>query len=210
MSDFTGAAARRILQYVYHTRDLGLTYRKDPRGFEFIAFVDASFNQDPDGTSWYGYAIFPNRYSGCIEACSKKIPIPVQSVAEAEHYAGGEVAKTILHLRHIAEEISQPATKAIDVNSDSASTICMVGKNSYSSLRRHFHPRRHALRTWQRDQLIKFEHVPGDYNVADIFTKVLPIDRFIALRDVLLGITPLAEFYPKYREEGKLKGPGPP
>jgi hypothetical protein len=210
MSDPTGAAARRILQYVYHTRDLGLTYRKDPQGFELIAFVDASFNQDPDGTSWYGYAIFPNRYSGAIEACSKKIPLPVQSVAEAEHYAAGEVAKTVLHFRHLLEEISLPATKPIEVNSDSSSTIIMVGKNAYSSLRRHFHPRRHALRTWQQDKLIKFEHVPGDYNVADIFTKVLAVDRFIALRDVLLGITPLAEFYPKYQEEEKLKGSKPP
>jgi hypothetical protein len=201
MLDESGRAAKRVMQYLWSTKDLGLIYRKDPEGTRFIAFADASFNQDPDGTSYYGFVIFPNRFSGAIEAVSKKIPHTVLSVAEAEHYAAGEVAKSIKHFRHLAEEISEPQSGPTDVNSDSESTLSMVDKTAYSALRRHFHPRRHALREWQRDGDINMSHVDSDYNVADIFTKVLSIERFTTLRDVLLGITPLATFYPKYADK---------
>jgi histone deacetylase 1/2 len=139
--------------------------------------------------------------SGCIEAVSKKIPYQVLSVAEAEHYAAGEAAKSVLHWRNLAEEISEPMTEATDINSDSSSTITMVDKTAYSTLRRHFHPRRHAIRELQRNGLITLTHVPSDYNVADIFTKTLTIEKFTTFRDVLLGVVPLAHFYSKYADK---------
>ena len=44
------------------------------------------------------------------------------------------------------------------------------------------------LREQVADLLVTFEYVRSNENTADIFTKVLPEDQYIALRNQLLGL----------------------
>ena len=45
---------------------------------------------------------------------------------------------------------------------------------------------------WLRDQvsdlLVDLQHIPSKENQSDLFTKVLPEDHFIKLRDLLMGL----------------------
>ena len=46
------------------------------------------------------------------------------------------------------------------------------------------------IRHAQEAGVVELRHVGTDRNIADMFTKVLPRERFLRLRDLALGRTP--------------------
>jgi hypothetical protein len=193
LCDESGKAAERVLRYIDGTASMPLVYRKGANGIKLTAFVDASFNAHPDGACYFGYAIFLNLESGAIFATAKKISsISPTSVMECEHYACGEVCKTVLHFRYLLEEIGVRLSEPSEIYCDNASTILKSEREAYSHLTRHFHPRRHAIRHWQREGLVRFVHIRSAKNIADIFTKSLTVERFEMLRDALQGVIPIS------------------
>ena len=47
--------------------------------------------------------------------------------------------------------------------------------------------RRAVIRRAQEAGVVELRHVGTDHNIADMFTKVLPRERFLRLRDLALG-----------------------
>ena len=47
--------------------------------------------------------------------------------------------------------------------------------------------RRAVLRQALDDKVVDLKHVPTDKNLADMFTKPLPREKFLPLRDLVLG-----------------------
>jgi len=51
---------------------------------------------------------------------------------------------------------------------------------------KHIDIKYHAIRDDIRKEIIKVEWISSELNIADIFTKALPVDRYKKLRDKLL------------------------
>ena len=172
--DPTGNIVDRSLGYIKNTVSKGLTFMRDPQGIILHAYVDASWKQPPNATSYYGYAIFLNNNSGAIYATSKKIKNTVpQSIFESEFLGICECAKTVLHFRYLLEEINLPQTAPSVIYTDSQSAIFHISNPNYSPNNRHIHPKFYAIRKWIQNNTIKLIHVGSENNIADMFTKPL-------------------------------------
>ena len=88
-------AAKRVLRYLYHTRNLPLVYNKtDLKNLRITVFADSSWANDVDTRrSRYGYAIYVGR--ALVSWRSKLHSCVAMSTAEAEYCAATEAGKVI-------------------------------------------------------------------------------------------------------------------
>ena len=156
--------------------------------------VDASFKQQPDCDSYYGYSVYLNDCSGAIEVLCKKIKNEVpQSVKDAEHIGAVELAKTLQRIRYQLKELrvipqEDDPKDAWIIYSDSQATIDAVKDIKYRAKSRHMDPKINLLRFLiVKKGLYQLVHVPSDENEADIFTKALGTVKLTDFAGVVLG-----------------------
>ena len=71
---------------------------------------------------------------------------------------------------------------------DSKSTIAMSKNSVFHSRTKHINLKHHYIREAVDDEEVMIKHVKTGDQLADIFTKALPWNKFVYLRD-LLGMT---------------------
>ena len=110
------------------------------------------------------------------------------STRDAELMAAVHCVKHVLGLRFFLSEMKVLSLGVSSVMIDN--TASMDGVNNDKN-NKHSHYMGYKM-AWLREQiadlLVTFEYVRSAENTADIFTKVLPEDQFIALRNQLLGL----------------------
>ena len=96
-------AVKRVLRYLYHTRNLPLVYNKtDLKNLRITVFADSSWANDVDTRrSRYGYAIYVGR--ALVSWRSKLHSCVAMSTAEAEYCAATEAGK---HTKWVASLIT--------------------------------------------------------------------------------------------------------
>jgi hypothetical protein len=98
------------------------------------------------------------------------------STQEAEYVAMGECAKEILWLTNLLEESDlYPDEKRTPVKlfGDNTSAIKLAGSHMMTGRSKHIDIKHHFIRGLVNDGRICLEHIPGEENIADIFTKPL-------------------------------------
>jgi len=199
-------AAKRVLMYLYRTRDLGITYSRDvskskkelvmfERGEHPLnnglnnlqVFSDSDYAADETKRSTTGIVIMLN--GGPIAWTSTLGKTVATSTCEAEVNAAVIASKEAIHFQRLLFDLSlAEENEPLTIQEDNAACIAQA-KSGLSHVRnaKHYQVKLRFLQQLVVDKQIKFEYCPTDEQLADFFTKPLEGKKFITFRDAILG-----------------------
>ena len=195
-------AAKRIVRYLKRTADEGITMTPDQsKGFE--CYVDADFAgtfnklnaSDPMSClSRTGYVI---SYANCpILWSSKMQSIITLSTTEAEYIALSAALRDVIYILQLVTELQEngfhvptqgPPKVSCRVFEDNAGALELANNPKLRPRTKHIAIPYHHFRHHVNAGTIIIEKVATQENLADIFTKPLPLVTFRYLRRKLLG-----------------------
>jgi hypothetical protein len=176
-------AAKRVLRYLKGTMHLGLVFAKKTNDKQMIGYTDADYASDADRHSKSG-VVFMNT-GGPISWSSKKQSTIALSTTESEYIALFEGVVECVWLRQLLSDIGHSNPHPTTINVDNQSAIAVANNRKTSKRTKHLDIKYHYIREKIDGNDVSTVYVPSDKNIADIFTKPLPRDRFVALRDML-------------------------
>ena len=187
------AAAKHGLRYlrgtIHHGIQLGGTY--DPI-HQLYAYSDSDYANCVDTRRCVSGYITYFRQSP-ISWISKKMPAVVLSTTEAEYMALCLLAQECLFLRHFLVEIGIEFAKPITLYEDNQSTIKLVKNPELHGRSKHISVWAKFLQEQVLSLIFTVLHVASKDQLADIFTKPLPVPLFEDLR-LRLGVHTLNNF----------------
>nr|GEW94124.1 copia protein [Tanacetum cinerariifolium] len=166
---------KRVFWYLKGTINLGLWYPKDT-AMALTAYADADHAGSQDTRrSTSGSAQFHG--DKLVSWSSKKQKSTTISTTEAEYIAMSGRCAQILWMR------SQLTDYGLDFNKiplyyDNRSAIALCCKNVQHSRSKHIEIRHYFIREQVEKGVVELYFVTTDYQLTDIFTKALPIERF--------------------------------
>ncbi|GKB14355.1 retrovirus-related pol polyprotein from transposon TNT 1-94, partial [Tanacetum coccineum] len=175
---------KRIFRYLKGTIHMGLWYPKDS-GFELKAFADADYAGCHDTRrSTSGSAQFLGHR--LVSWSSKKQKSTAISTTEAEYIALSGCCAQILWMRSQLRDYGFAFNK-IPMYCDNQSAIALCCNSVQHSRSKHIDIRHHFIKEQVERKVVELYFVETKYQLADIFTKALPRERFATLLP-LLGV----------------------
>jgi hypothetical protein len=176
-------ALRRILRYIQGTRHYGL-HLYPSSITSLISYTDADWGGCPDTRrSTSGYCVFLG--DNLLSWSSKRQPTLSRSSAEAEYRGVANVVSESCWLRNLLLELHCPVYKATMVYCDNVSAIYLSGNPVQHQRTKHIEMDIHFVREKVARGQVRVLHVPSRFQIADIFTKGLPLILFQDFRDSL-------------------------
>ncbi|XP_048493268.1 uncharacterized mitochondrial protein AtMg00810-like [Beta vulgaris subsp. vulgaris] len=176
-------ALKRIVRYLQGTLDHGLYLYPSPTS-KLIAYTDADWGGCPDTRrSTSGYCVFLG--DNLLSWSAKRQPTLSRSSAEAEYRGVANVVSESCWLRNLLLELHCPLSTATLVYCDNVSAIYLTGKPVQHQRTKHIEMDIHFVREKVARGHVRVLHVPSRHQIADIFTKGLPLILFEDFRDSL-------------------------
>ena len=167
---------KRVLMYINATQDMALHYASDGERL-LNTYTDASYAPEGD-RSHAGMITFWS--NSPISWRSNRQSLVTTSSAEAELLAASEGAKMLESIEALLGDFGVVAErKTLLVDNRAAITIATSEGGSWRS--RHLKVRHKALRHEVEEGLLKIEYCPGEAQLADGLTKMLPSQRMLML-----------------------------
>ena len=176
-------AAKRVLRYIQGTSDFGIMYKKNVE-IKLLGFCDSDWVgsiDDMRSTSGYVFSLG----SGAVSWASKKQQTVAQSSVEAEYVSASLATSQAMWLRRILEDVGEKQGDATPILCDNQSAIAMTKNPVYHSRTKHIAIKHHFIREVVEDEEIQLKYIKTEEQVADIFTKALPKDKFHFLREMM-------------------------
>ncbi|GKA03098.1 retrovirus-related pol polyprotein from transposon TNT 1-94 [Tanacetum coccineum] len=166
---------KRIFRYLRGTINMGLWYPKGS-GFELTAFsnVDHAGCIDTRKSTSVGIQFLGDKL---VSWMSKKQDCTAMSSVEAEYMALSASCAQVLWLRIQLKDYGFNYNK-IPLYCDSQSAIAISCNPVQHSRTKHIHTRYHFIKEQVENGIIELYFVRTEYQLADMFTKALPEDRF--------------------------------
>ncbi|GJR34353.1 retrovirus-related pol polyprotein from transposon TNT 1-94 [Tanacetum coccineum] len=166
---------KRIFKYLKGTINMGLWYPKDS-GFELTAFSDADHAGclDTRKSTSGGIQFLGDKL---VSWMSKKQNCTAMSSAEAEYVALSASCAQVMWMRTQLQDYGFNYNK-IPLYCDSQSAIAISCNPVQHSRTKHIHTRYHFIKEQVENGIIELYFVRTEYQLADMFTKALPEDRF--------------------------------
>ena len=183
-SMFEGNDREQFLDHYRGAEEEIPTRMPKPRGrsVQITAFVDASHAPNKkDRRSYTGYVIFINRAP--IMWYSKKQNTVESSAFSSEFIAMKTCVESIIGLRFKLRMFGIPFHSPADVLCDNQSVVTNSSKLESKLNKKHSSVAYHATRWAVAAGIIRVGKVPGEENLADAFTKRLPVVK----REYLFG-----------------------
>ncbi len=200
-------AAKRVVQYLYNTRSLGITYRRDyasatknvPLMYEgakhpldngtnlLQTFADSDYAADDTKRSTIGVVVMMN--GGPISWASILGKTVATSTCEAEVNAAVVAAKDALHLSQMLFDLGVTTKKQpLQIGEDNAACIAQA-KSGIRHVKnaKHYQVKLRFLQRLVVDKDVDFVYCPTDQQLADFFTKPLVDGKFTYFRDQIFG-----------------------
>ena len=173
----------QIVQYLYTTRDLGLTLYppKHPKdNIKLVAYVDASYLVHDDASSHTGFTI---GITGCgtgepksfFHTKSQKQKLISTSSTHAEMKALYELTITLIFVANLLEELKRPIDLPVMIYEDSQPTIDLINQSicSGSNRSKHFIMLTRFVKEQVEKGLIEIRKIAGEKNIANVLTKTI-------------------------------------
>ncbi|GKA27851.1 copia protein [Tanacetum coccineum] len=168
-------AIKRVFRYLRGTINMGLWYPKDT-AMALTAYADADHAGCQDTRrSTSGSAQFLGEK--LVSWSSKKQKSTAISTTEAEYIAISGCYAQILWMRSQLTDYGF-AFNNIPLYCDNKSAIALCCNNVQHSRSKHIDIRHHFIREQVENGVVELYFVMTDYQLADIFTKALPRERF--------------------------------
>ena len=195
-------AVKRIVRYLKGTRDQGYKIASKLEK-KVDCYVDADFcgmwnNADDDGEdsticrSRTGFVIL---FAGSPLLWSSKLQTETAlSTTEAEYIALSQAMREIIPLQRLMAEMAdfvrfdlKETIAHSTVFEDNKGCIELANSPKMRPRTRHIAIKYHHFRDHVRQGKVRIEHVASEDQLADIFTKPLPLATFSRLRNSLMG-----------------------
>lgn len=163
-------AAKRVLQYLKHTIDYSIVYKKTGQLLEGSADADWA-NCTSDRRSYTGYCF--RLADGPVSWASKKQPTVALSSTEAEYMALTEAAKEAIYLRSFISQVCGTQYPTITLQSDSQSAQNLAYNPVHHGRTKHIDTKFHFIREKVTDGVIRLKFVRSSDMSADVLTKCL-------------------------------------
>ncbi|GJZ83595.1 retrovirus-related pol polyprotein from transposon TNT 1-94 [Tanacetum coccineum] len=168
-------AVKRIFRYLNGTINMGLWYSKDT-DMSLTAYADADHAGCQDTRrSTSGSAQFLG--DKLVSWSSKKQKSTAISSTEAEYIALSGCCSQILWMRSQLTDYGFQFNK-IPLYCDNKSAIALCCNNVQHSRAKHIDVRYHFIKEQVENGIVELYFVRTEYQLADIFTKPLPKERF--------------------------------
>ncbi|GJS10992.1 retrovirus-related pol polyprotein from transposon TNT 1-94 [Tanacetum coccineum] len=166
---------KRIFRYLRGTIHIGLWYPKGS-GFELTAFsdVDHAGCVDTRKSTSRGIQFLGDKL---VSWMSKKQDCTAMSSAEAEYVALSASCAQVMWMRTQLQDYGFNYNK-IPLYCDSQSAIAISCNPVQHSRTKHIHTRYHFIKEQVENGIIELYFVRTEYQLADMFTKALPEERF--------------------------------
>ncbi|KAI5334234.1 hypothetical protein L3X38_024367 [Prunus dulcis] len=175
--------AKRVLRYVKGTLDYGLMYEKGKKAV-LMGYYDSDWGgsiEDSKSTSGYAFSFG----SGVFSWASVKQNCVALSTTEAEYVSASEATTQAIWLRFVLEDFGELQAYATPMKCDNTSAISITKNPVFHQRTKHIDRRYHFIKDALQQGVIDLVYCPTKDQVADIFTKALPKERFNYLRDKL-------------------------
>nr|GEV86479.1 retrovirus-related Pol polyprotein from transposon TNT 1-94 [Tanacetum cinerariifolium] len=166
---------KRIFRYLRGTIDMGLWYTKDS-SFEITAFsdVDHAGCIDTRKSTYGGIQFLGDKL---VIWMSKKQDCNAMSSAEAEYIALSSSCAQVMWMRTWLKDYGINYSKIL-LYCNSQSAIAISCNPMQHSRTKHIHTRYHFIKEQVENGIIELYFVRTEYQLADMFTKALPEDKF--------------------------------
>ena len=173
-------AAKRILRYIKGTCSFGVKFVKC-QDFKLHGFSDSDWGgsiNDMRSTSGFCF----NLGSAIFSWSSKKQDIVAQSTAEAEFIAAIAAVNQALWLQKLLRDLQMEEEEATEISVDNQAAIAISHNPVFHGKTKHFNIKLYFLREVQKNGEVKLIYCKSENQLADLFTKPLPVSRFEFLR----------------------------
>ncbi|GJR74312.1 retrotransposon protein, putative, unclassified [Tanacetum coccineum] len=175
-------AVKRIFRYLNETINMGLWYSKDTdMSLTAYADVDHAGCQDTRRSTSRNAQFLGDKI---VSWSSKKQKSTAISSTEAEYIALSGCCSQILWMRSQLTDYGFQFNK-IPLYCDNKSAIALCCNNVQHSRAKHIDIRYHFIKEQVENGIVELYFVRTEYQLADIFTKPLPRERFNFLIDKL-------------------------
>jgi hypothetical protein len=172
---------KRILAYLRKTINHGILYGGGSN--ELHGYVDAEYAGDLENRRSTSGAVFILN-SGPISWHSRRQTCVALSTTESEFIAAADGTKEAIWLRRLYSELGGPDV-AMPLRCDNQGTIALIHNPMFHQLTKHTNVRFFFVRDAQQEGKIDINYIETESQLADIFTKALPVPRFEMLRQNL-------------------------
>ena len=169
------AAFKRVLRYLRHTSNVGLTLGGSP--VKLTSYSDSDYAGCPTTRrSITGYCSVVA--GGCVSWRARKQPTVATSSTEAEYRAAYEAAQETVWLRQLLSDLGYPQTTATILHCDNQGALALSKNPLYQSRSKHFDVTHHWIREKVEDGTIKPLYICTSDMLADFLTKALHFPKF--------------------------------
>ena len=177
--------ARKILRYLFDTKDKKLTYSKTENP-DIVVYADSSHGDDPETRrSRYGYLIY---FGNALVSWKSKLgSVVTLSTAEAEYVCATHACKEIMWMKHLLKELGKCQKYPVIINEDNQACIAMSKNPVVSGRNKHMEIKMHYVRQCVEQNEVTLRYIGTRDQLADIMTKNLPSPMFLPMREKIFN-----------------------
>ncbi|KAI5340786.1 hypothetical protein L3X38_020060 [Prunus dulcis] len=175
--------AKRVFRYIQGTIDNGIEYQKVKEAV-LNGYCDSDWSGSQDdmkSTSGNAFSFGSEVFSWA----SVKQHNVALSTAKAEYVSASEATTQAIWLRFILEDFGELQTEATPSMVDNISAIAMTRNPVFHQKTKHINRRYYFIYEALQEGVVELRYCKFEEQVAYIFTKALPKDRFNYLRGLL-------------------------